>query len=92
MKKNVCYPSFEFLFSLGIIALLVLPPLVMAQNQLELKVTIQNNDTTINGKNIKALSAAEHKSALKDISEMGSNVHNKAIKSKSLIYFFRKNK
>ena len=66
MKKLVT-PGFEFAFALGIIAVFALPPIVMAQEPKEFKVTIHNNDTTINGKNIKELSANERKDALKEL-------------------------
>lgn len=80
MKINVLSPGFEFIFALGIITVLILPPLVMGKPTFELKVNIQNNDTTINGKNIKDLSATEHKKALIEI----KGAH------KGTIYLFRK--
>jgi hypothetical protein len=61
MKKNLSGLSFEIFFALGIIIILLLPALVMAQRPKQLKVTIQNNDTTINEKNIKELSVTERK-------------------------------
>ncbi len=65
-------PSPESVFVLGVIAMLVLPPVIMAQGQHnEMKVTIVNGDTTINGKNIKELTAADRKAALKAVDELG---------------------
>lgn len=54
MKKNLPRPGFEILFSLGIVLMLLLPPLVMAQQPKALKVTIVNGDTIINDKNLSA--------------------------------------
>jgi hypothetical protein len=74
MKKKLLNPSFDFVFALGIISMLLLPPMVMAQQPpKQLKVIIENNDTTINGKNIKDLSATERKKALKDMAEVSKD-------------------
>lgn len=62
--KKIVKPGFEFVFSLSLIAILGLPPLVLAQNQKSIDIKISNGDTTINGKNIKQLSSAERKDAL----------------------------
>jgi len=70
MKKHTFKPGFEFIFSLCILAVLGLPPLVFAQTTKDLQITINNGDTTINGKNIKDLSATERKDALKNISQI----------------------
>ncbi|WP_428328273.1 T9SS type A sorting domain-containing protein [Mucilaginibacter sp.] len=72
MKKFSLKPGFEFVFSLSLIAILALPPVLLAQTQNELEIKIQNGDTTINGKNIKDLSAKDKKKALKDINTIGS--------------------
>lgn len=75
MKKNLLNPSFEFMFALGIITMLMLPPMVMAQQPpKQLKVIIENNDTTINGKNIKQLSASERATALKDMADVSKDI------------------
>lgn len=75
MKKNLLNPNFEFIFALGIITMLMLPPIVMAQQApKQLKVIIQNNDTTINGKNIKQLSASERVTALKDMADVSNDI------------------
>ena len=79
MKKNLLYPGFELLFSAGVVLCLVLPAVVMAQNHKELKVTINNGDTTINGKNIKDMNAGERKDALKDINGAGSRMGRKYV-------------
>jgi hypothetical protein len=70
MKKNAFKPGFEFIFSLCIMAVLGLPPLVFGQATKDLQITINNGDTTINGKNIKDLSASDRKEALKDINQI----------------------
>ena len=67
MKKLFCKPGFELIFALSLIAILGLPPMLMAQNQKDVEITIQNGDTTVNGKNIKELSAKDRRDALKDI-------------------------
>jgi hypothetical protein len=66
MKKFI-KPNFEFIFSVSLIAILGLPPLVLAQNQKNIEIKIVNGDTTINGKDIKKLSAQERKEALAEI-------------------------
>ncbi|MBL4677882.1 MAG: hypothetical protein JKY70_17015 [Mucilaginibacter sp.] len=62
--KKIYKPGFEFIFSISLIAILGLPPLVLAQSQKNIEIKIVNGDTTINGKDIKKLSAAERKDAL----------------------------
>lgn len=74
MKNKLPYPGFEFIFATGVIAMLMLPTLIMAQEphqttSKQLKIIIKNNDTTINGKNIKQLSKAEREKALKDMAK-----------------------
>ncbi|HEY2581802.1 MAG TPA: T9SS type A sorting domain-containing protein [Mucilaginibacter sp.] len=73
MKKLLFKPSFEFVFSLSLIVILGLPPMLMAQNQKDLEITIQNGDTTVNGKNIKELSAKGRQDALKDINHLNNS-------------------
>jgi hypothetical protein len=68
--KKLINPGFEFAFALGLIAIFALPPIVMAQKQVPYNVTISNNDTTINGKNIKELTANERKDALKKLDNL----------------------
>ncbi|MCO5937385.1 T9SS type A sorting domain-containing protein [Mucilaginibacter sp. RB4R14] len=63
MKKFI-KPGFEFIFSVALIAILGLPPLVLAQSQKNIDIQIVNGDTTVNGKNIKKLTVAERKDAL----------------------------
>ena len=70
MKKPPFKPGFEFIFSLSILAVLGLPPLVFAQTTKDLQITINNGDTTVNGKNIKDLSATDRKDALKNINQI----------------------
>jgi hypothetical protein len=73
MKKSLIKPSFEFIFALSLIAILGLPPLLMAQNQKDVEISIQHGDTIINGKNIKELSAKDKQAALKDINRLSDN-------------------
>jgi hypothetical protein len=70
MKKFFLKPGFEFIFALSLIAILGLPPMLMAQSQKDIDIQIVNGDTTVNGKNIKQLSADERREALKDINRM----------------------
>ncbi|MHB8206104.1 T9SS type A sorting domain-containing protein [Mucilaginibacter sp.] len=73
MKKRSFKPGYEFIFSLCILAILGLPPLVSAQSSTkDMDITIANGDTTVNGKNIKNLSAKERSEALKDIGNISS--------------------
>jgi hypothetical protein len=67
MKKFFLKPGFEFIFSLSLIVILGLPPMLLAQSQKDVEIKIENGDTTVNGKNIKDLSAADRKNALRDI-------------------------
>lgn len=78
MKKYLLKPGFEFLFSLGIIAVLALPQLLFAQSdkqprkeRKEIRITIKDNDTTFNGKNLKDLPPREKQEALAEINKMG---------------------
>jgi hypothetical protein len=72
MKKQIFKPGFEFIFSLSLMAILGLPPLVFGQNTKDVTININNGDTTINGKNIKDLSAKDKQEALKDIGNIGN--------------------
>jgi hypothetical protein len=72
MKKRIFNPGFEFIFTLAILAIFGLPPLVMAQSTKDLQISIVNGDTTINGRNIKDLSPKERQAALKDISTIAA--------------------
>jgi hypothetical protein len=69
MKKFI-KPGFEFIFSVSLIAILGLPPLVLAQTQKNIEIKIVNGDTTINGKDIKKLSAQERKDALAEMDNL----------------------
>jgi len=72
MKKRIFNPGFEFIFTLAILAILGLPPLVFAQNTKDVQISISNGDTTVNGRNIKDLTPKERKTALKDITSISS--------------------
>jgi hypothetical protein len=74
MKKFLSNPGFEFIFSLSLIIILGLPPVLMAQTQKDLEIKIENGDTIINGKNIKQLSAADRQNALKDINHLRGDI------------------
>jgi len=70
MKKHYLKHGFEVIFSLSLMAILALPAIVFAQNQKDLEITIQNGDTTVNGKKIKDLSSDERQAALNDINRL----------------------
>ncbi len=72
MKNLPLKPGFEFVFALSLLVILGLPPVLLAQNQKDLEIKIENGDTTVNGKNIKELSATERQAALKDISHINA--------------------
>jgi hypothetical protein len=76
MKTNFIKPGFEAIFSVSLMVILGLPPMLMAQSQRDLEIKIENGDTTINGKNIKELPAAERKLALDDIRHMSGRDNN----------------
>jgi hypothetical protein len=79
MKKLCVKPGFEFIFALSIIAIIGLPPLVFAQNTKDIEIKINDGDTVVNGKNIKDLSPADRKEALKDIDNLGNMTWQRAI-------------
>jgi hypothetical protein len=70
MRTNWTKPGFELIFALSIIGIMTLPLLVFAQGNKNMDITIINGDTTVNGKNIKELSAKDHEQALKDIDNL----------------------
>ncbi len=72
MKKFFLKPGFEFIFSLSLMVILGLPPVLLAQNQKDVEIKIVNGDTTVNGKNIRELSATDRRNALRDI----KHIHN----------------
>src|ERR1700761_9023543 len=74
MKKRTFSPIFELAFAAGIMVILTLPLLVAAQDHKEFKVTINNADTTVNGKNIKDLTPQERTEALKKISSLNDHI------------------
>ena len=71
MKTHFLKPGFEFIFSLTLIVILALPPVLLAQAQKpatkDFEITIVNGDTTINGKKISELNADDRTAAMKDI-------------------------
>lgn len=70
MKKLYFKRSFEAIFSLSLLVILVLPAIVFAQNQKDMEITIQNGDTTINGQKLKDLSPDDRQAALNDINRL----------------------
>lgn len=70
MRTHWTKPGFELIFALSIIGIMTLPLLVFAQGNKNMDITIINGDTTINGKNIKELSAKDREQALKDIDNL----------------------
>jgi len=72
MNKYLTKPGFELIFALSLIAIIGLPPLVFAQGTKDMEIRITNGDTIINGKNIKELSTADRKQALRDIENLGN--------------------
>jgi len=93
MEKRIFKPGFEFIFTLSILAVLGLPPLVSAQAQTkDLQININNGDTTINGKNIKDLTVAERKDALKDIKQIATININGENGTRNLVIVARKHK
>ncbi len=85
MKKRIFNPGFEFIFTLAILAILGLPPLVMAQSNKDLQISITNGDTTVNGRSIKDLSPKERQAALKDISTIASIAPDKAPMARGMV-------
>ena len=77
MKKNLLKPGFELVFALNLIVILGLPPVLMAQTKKDLQITIINGDTTINGKNIRELSAIDRQDALKDMRHIDGSINNR---------------
>ncbi len=72
MKTSLIKPGFEFIFALGLIAIIGLPPIVFAQDTKDVEIRITNGDTIVNGKNIKKLSPVDRKQALRDIENLGT--------------------
>jgi hypothetical protein len=90
MKTPILKPGFEFIFSLSLLAILGLPPMLMAQNQKDVEIKIENGDTTVNGKNIKELSASDRISALKDINHISGDLRNNNRDRRNIYRFKRR--
>jgi hypothetical protein len=90
MKTPILKPGFEFIFALSLIVILGLPPMLMAQNQKDVEIKIENGDTTVNGKSIKDLSAAEKKNALRDIKHLSNDGMAGNSGSNTKVYFFKR--
>lgn len=69
MKNRFFNSSFEVLFSAGIVVALALPQFLFAQKHKEVNITIHNNDTTFNGKNLKDMKPAEKQDAIAEINK-----------------------
>jgi hypothetical protein len=76
MKNHWTKPGFELIFAISLIAIMAIPPLVCAQGTKNMDIRIINGDTTVNGKNIKELSADDRKQALKDIDNLSTPENN----------------
>ncbi|MFD0794592.1 T9SS type A sorting domain-containing protein [Mucilaginibacter litoreus] len=68
--KIINKPGFEFVFTLSLMGILVLPLLVFSQNKKTISIKIINTDTTVNGVDIKKLSEGERKEALAAIQDI----------------------
>lgn len=91
MKKLFTKPGFEFIFALGLIIILGLPPVLMAQvTHKDLDISISNGDTTINGKNIKDLSPADRQQALTDINNIQNHTAQKWKRADGNTYMFKR--
>ena len=73
MKTLFQKPGFEFIFSLSLILILAVPPVLLAQTTKNSEIKIENGDTTVNGTNIKQLSAQERATALTDIGHIAGS-------------------
>lgn len=69
-RKITPRTGFELLFACGIAAIMILPTVVMAQDNKNLEITIHNGDTIINGQNIKNMNAAERRQALNELKRL----------------------
>ncbi|MCO5947389.1 T9SS type A sorting domain-containing protein [Mucilaginibacter flavidus] len=93
MKNLLKKPGFEFVFSMALVAILALPPVLIAQNktQKDMEIRIENGDTTINGKNIKSLSAEDRQIALTDINNLRGNMNDRQLSNNGRgNYFFKR--
>jgi hypothetical protein len=81
MKKFLLQPSFEFIFSISILCIFALPPMVLAQTPKKMEIEIINGDTTINGKNIKELTPKEKQDALNDMKNINGKTFNYELKT-----------
>ena len=95
MKNLLLKPGLETVFALSLIVILGLPPVLMAQNEKDLEIKIENGDTTVNGTNIKDLSPKDRKYALRDIRNLSGQTKPEIIKdtpadSVKHTYFFKR--
>jgi hypothetical protein len=93
MKNLLKKPGFEFIFSMALVAILALPPVLIAQSktQKDMEIRIENGDTIINGKNIKSLSAEDRQAALTDINNLRGNMNDRQLNSNGRSnYFFKR--
>jgi hypothetical protein len=74
MNNDLRKPGFEFIFSVGVVAALAIPQFLLAQDRKEerkeVKIVINDKDTTFNGKKLKDLAPKEKEYALAEISKM----------------------
>ncbi|WP_162276885.1 T9SS type A sorting domain-containing protein [Mucilaginibacter pedocola] len=92
MKNLFSHPRLEIVFSLSLVAILGLPPLVLAQSPKNIEIQITNGDTTINGKDIKKLTPDERKEALGEINKMGNITFDRMDKDGKRDIVIRRNK
>ena len=90
MKTPILKPGFELIFALSLIAILGLPPMLMAQDQKDVEIKIMNGDTTVNGKNIKNLSPDERRDALRDIRHLSGDEMMNNDGGKHRVFVFRR--
>ena len=76
MKNRFLTPGFEIIFSIGIVAILCLPQIMLAQVRKDVRITIKNNDTIFNGKNLKDMPAAERQLAVAEIGRLNHDAPN----------------
>lgn len=75
---------------MGLLAILCLPPVLMAQDQKDVEIKIENGDTTVNGKNIKDQTPAERKEAMRDIRHLSGDEFMNNAESNRHMFMFRR--
>ncbi|QJD96491.1 T9SS type A sorting domain-containing protein [Mucilaginibacter robiniae] len=70
MKNLTRKLSLELLFSVSIIAIIIIPQILMAQDHKNMEISIHGQDTLINGKNLKDLPANDRQEAVTEIEKL----------------------